>query len=140
MDTKELQTGGDSEKWVKHLLSGVVNGLNKEKNSMTGLAPGTAIKQKIMQLKHKYLPKDLLPEDGLYRYLCQPGEQHGDQKKRATDLNWPKNTFRLDHIVQKPCNRVIYYLKDGPGQAFVCEELMLIQEDTDLAPEYVKEW
>ena len=37
MDTKELQTGEDSEKWVKHLLLGVIDGSNKEKNSMTGL-------------------------------------------------------------------------------------------------------
>ena len=27
MDTKEIQTGEDSEKWVKHLLSGVVDEL-----------------------------------------------------------------------------------------------------------------
>ena len=54
MDTKELQTGEDSEKWVKHLLSGVVDELNKEKNLITGLAPATAIKRKIVELKHKY--------------------------------------------------------------------------------------
>ena len=44
MDTKELQTGEDSETWVKHVLSGIVDELNKEKNLMTGLAPATAIK------------------------------------------------------------------------------------------------
>ena len=80
MDTKELQR-------VKHLLSGVVDGLNKEKNSMTGLAPATAIKRKIVELKHKYPPEDVLTEDDLYCYLYQPDKQHGDQKKRATDLN-----------------------------------------------------
>ena len=65
---------------------------------MTGLAPATVIKRKIVELKQKYPPEDVLPEDGLYRYLYLPGEQHGDQKKRATDLNWSKNTFRLDQL------------------------------------------
>ena len=48
---------------------------------------------------------DMKPKmDGLYRYLYQPGEQHGDQKRRATDLIWSKNTYRLDRIVQDPGN------------------------------------
>ena len=33
----------------------------------------------------------MLPENGLHRYLYQPGEQHGDQKNRATDLSWSKD-------------------------------------------------
>ena len=33
--------------------------------------------------------RGILPEDGLYRYLYQPGEHHGDQK-RATDFIWSK--------------------------------------------------
>ena len=139
MDMKELQTEEDSEKWFKHLLSGVVNELNKEKNSMTVLAPATAIKRKIVELKHKYPPEDVLPKDGLYRYLYLPGEQHGDQKRRATDLNWSKGTYRLDRIIKEPENWVMYYLKDGPERAFVREELMLIPEDTELPPEYVKD-
>ena len=140
MDSKELQTGEDSKKWMKHLLSGLVDEMNKEKNSMTGLAPTTSIKRKIIELKHKYPTEDVLPEDGLYRYLYLPGEQHRDQKKRATDLNWSKKTYRLDRIVEESGNRVMYYLKDGPERAFVREELMLIPENTELPPEYVKEW
>ena len=69
-----------------------------------------------------------MPEDGLYRYLYLPGEQHRDQKKRATDLNWSKKTYRLDRIVEESGNRVMHYLKDGPEREFVCEELMLIPE------------
>ena len=34
----------------------------------------------------------------------------------------------------------MYYLKDNPEQAFVCEELMLVPEDIELPPEYIKEW
>ena len=31
MDAKELQTGEDSDEWVKHILLGVVDELNNEK-------------------------------------------------------------------------------------------------------------
>ena len=35
--------------------------------------------------QENYPPEDKLPEDGLYRYLLQPGEEHDDQRHRATD-------------------------------------------------------
>ena len=35
--------------------------------------------------QENYPPEDTLPEDGLYRYLLQLGEEHDDQRKRATD-------------------------------------------------------
>ena len=35
---------------------------------------------------------------------------------------------------------MLYYLADGPQRAFVREELMLISEDTEVPPEYVKDW
>ena len=73
-------------------------------------------------------------------YLYQSGEQHGDQRRRATDLNWSKDTYRLDRIVEEPDNRVMYYLKDSPERVFVQEELMLVPEDTELPLEYVKNW
>ena len=37
-------------------------------------------------------------------------------------------------------NRVMYYLKDGPGRPFVKEELMLIPKNTELPPDYVQKW
>ena len=42
--------------------------------------------------------------------------------------------------MENPGNRVMYYLKDGPEQAFVSEELMLIPENTELPLDYVQEW
>ena len=61
---------------------------------------------------------------------------------------WSWNTFRLDRIVQNPGQRVLYYLApsgaagdaDSPQRAFVREELMLVSEDTEVPPEWVKEW
>ena len=101
MDAQELQ---DPEKvstiWVKN-LNKIVNKMNNTASSMTGMKPKDAIKLDTVSLNKIYPEETVLPEDGLYRYLYKPGEQHGDQKRRATDLIWSKNTYRLDRIVQK---------------------------------------
>jgi hypothetical protein len=49
-------------------------------------------------------------------------------------------TYRLDKVVKDPGQRVLYYLAEGPVRAFVSEEIMLIEEDTQLPPDWVKEW
>ena len=140
MDAQELQ---DPEKvstiWVKNLTK-TVNNMNNIKSLMIIMKPKDAIKLDTNPLDKTYPEETVLPEDGLYRYLYQPGEQHGDQKRRATDLIWSKNTYRLDRIVQEPGNRVLYYLQDGPDRAFVREELMHISEDTQVPPDWVSEW
>ena len=114
--------------------------MNNTKSSMIDMKPKDAIKLDTVPLDKTYPEETVLPEDGLYRYLYQPGEQHGDQKRRATDLIWSENTYRLDRIVQEPGNRVLYYLQDGPNRAFVREELMHISEDTQVPPDWVSEW
>ena len=75
----------------------------------------------------------------MYQYLLQPGEEHDDQRCRATDRIWSKASYRLREITGNTGNRVMYYLADGPERA-VSEELMLIPEDTELPPDYVQEW
>ena len=103
--------------------------------------PSDAIKlNEVPQINRENYPPDKLPEDGLYRYLLQPGEEHDDWRCRATDRIWSKKTYRLKEIVEDAGNRVMYYLRDGPEKAFVSEELMLIPEDTELSPDYVQEW
>ena len=97
--------------------------------------------KEVPQVKQEnYPPEEVLPEDGLYRYLLQSGEEHDYQRCRATDRIWSKGTYRLREIVENPGNRVMYYLADGPDRAFVLEELMLIPEDTELPPDYIQEW
>ena len=141
-DAQELN---DSEKvsstWVKHLYK-LIDSLNNNKTQMIDIKPKDAIKLKEVPLvnQESYPPEEKLPEDGLYRYLLQPGEEHGDQRKRATDRIWSKKTYRLNEVIEKSGNRVIYYLQDGPERAFVKEELMLIPEDTELPPDYVQGW
>ena len=111
--------------------------MNNTVSSMIDMKPKDAIKLDTVPLDKTYPKETVLPKDGLYRYLYQPGEQHGDQKRRATDLIWSKNLYR---IVQDPGNRVLYYLQDGPDRAFVLEELMHVSEDTQVPPDWVSEW
>ena len=135
MDAQELQ---DPEKvssiWIKN-LNKTVNKMNNTVLLMTDMKPKDAIKLDTVPLDKTYPKKTILPEDGLYRYLYQPGEQHGDQKRWATDLIWSKNMYQLDRNVQDPGNRVLYYLQDGPDRAFVHEELMHVSEDTQVPPD-----
>ena len=139
MDAQELQ---DPEKlskiWVKN-LNRIVNKMNNTKSLMTDVKPKDAIKIDTVPLDKTYPEENVLSEDGLYRYLCQSGEQRGDQKRRTTGFIWSKNTYRLDQILQEPGNRILHYLKNGPDRAFVREELMHIPEDTQVSPEWVSE-
>ena len=153
-DAQELN---DPEKvslrWVKHLY-GLVDELNDTETEMIGMKPKDAIiLNEVPPVdQESYPPEEVLPEDGLYRYLLQPSEEHDDQRCRATDRIWSKGTYRLREVMENPGNHVMYYLLDGsaepgtspgshgPERAFVSEKLMLIPEDTELPPDYVQEW
>ena len=130
-----------SSRWVKHLYA-LVDELNDTETEMIGMKPKDAIKLKEVPLvtEESYPTEEVLPEDGLYRYLLQPSEEHDDQQRRATDRIWSKASYRLREIIENPGNRVMYYLAEGPELAFVSEELMLILEVTELPPDYVQEW
>ena len=140
MDTHGLQ---DPEKistiWVKN-LNKIVNKMNNTVSSMIGMKPKDTIKLDTVPLDKTYPEETVLSQDGFYRCLNQPGEQHGDQKRRATDFIWSKNTYRLDRILQEPGNRVLYYLQDGHDRDFVREELMHDSEDTQVPPDWESEW
>ena len=89
MDAQELQ---DPEKvsaiWVKN-LNKIVNKMNNTVSSMIGMKPKDAIKldnvlldRPAAQHEHKKYPEEtVLPEDGLYKYLYQPREQHRNEKR-----------------------------------------------------------
>ena len=97
-DDQELQ---DPEKvsiiWVKN-LNKIVKEMNNTKSSMIDMKPKDATKLDTVPVDKKYPEETVLPEDGLYRYLYQLGQQHGDQKRRATDFIWSKNMYQLDQI------------------------------------------
>ena len=54
--------------------------MNSTVSSMIGTKPKDATKLDTVPLDKKYPEETVLPGDGFYRYLYQPGEQHGDQK------------------------------------------------------------
>ena len=91
-------------------LNKILSKMNNTVSPMIGMKPKDAIKLDTVPLDKTYPEETVLPEDGLYRYLCQPGKQHGEQKRRATDFISSKNTYQLDRIVQEPGNCVLYYL------------------------------
>ena len=130
-----------STTWVRHLY-GLVDELNDTQTQMTGMKPKDAIKLNQVPLvnRENFPPETTLPEDGLYRYLLQPCEEHDDQWHRATDRIRSKKTYRLRKIVKDSGNHVMYYLSDGPERAFVSDKLMLIPEDTEVPPNYVQKW
>ena len=74
MDAQELQ---DSEKvsaiWVKN-LNKIANKKNNTKSCMIGMKPKDAVKPDTIPLNKTYLKETILREDGLYRYLYQPGK------------------------------------------------------------------
>ena len=108
--------------------------MNNTKSSTIDMKPKDGVKLDTVPLDKTYLEENVLPEDVLYRYLYQPGEQHGNQKRLATDFIWRKNMYRIDRIVQEPSNRILYYLQDEPVRVFLSEELMHIPDDTQVPP------
>ena len=70
-----------SSRWVKHLY-GVADELNNMETEMIGMKPKDGIKLKEVPLvtRESYPPEEVLPEDGAYRYLLQPSEEHDDQR------------------------------------------------------------
>ena len=69
-----------STTWVKHLF-GLVDELNNTETEMIGMKPKDMIVLDKVPLvnRESYPPEEVLSEDGLYRYLLQPGEEHDDQ-------------------------------------------------------------
>ena len=68
-----------SSRWVKHLY-GLVDELNDTQTEMIGKKPSDVIKLNEFPLvnRENYPPEGVLPEDGLYHFLFQPGEEHND--------------------------------------------------------------
>ena len=92
-----------SATWVKHLY-GLVDELNDMEIEMIEMKPKDAIVLDQVPLvdREAYPAEDTLPEDGLYRYLLQPSEEHDDQWRRAMDRIWSKGTYRLREIMENP--------------------------------------
>ena len=106
---QDVQELNDPEKvsstWMRHLYE-LVDKLNHTETQMIGMKPKDATKLNQVPLVNpeNFPLENTLPEDGLYRYLLQPGEEHDDQHKRATDRIWSKKTYRLRETVEDSGN------------------------------------
>ena len=79
--------------WVKN-FNKIVNKMNNTKSSMIDMKPKDAIKLDTVPLDKTYPEETVLPKDGLYRYLYQPGKKHRDQKDEQQTLSGVK--IRID--------------------------------------------
>ena len=130
---------GRSTAWVKRLPD-VVSALNNEVTRLTGKKPSQAIKNKAVSTKPALRPVGVqerkLPPLVSVRYLYYPGELEGGGR-RATDPIWSLKVYKVQKVVTRPHEPVVYYLDDGPKRGFVREELMVVPQGTVLPPEKV---
>ena len=127
-----------SREWVARLPD-VINSLNKESTRLTGKTPLEAIK--LPEVKHlsssKSRPESLLPRGVKVRYLYQPGELEGGERRRATDPIWSLDFYEIRQVFKS--NPIVYYLHDpAPKRGFVREELLVVPDDTQLPPSTLK--
>ena len=134
-----------SKEWVARLPD-VINSLNKESTRLTGKTPLEAIK--LPEVKHlssskstKSRPESLLPRGIKVRYLYQPGELEGGERRRATDPIWSLDLYEIRQVMGK--DPIVYYLHDAtnsraPKRGFVREELLVVPDDTQLPPSTLK--
>ena len=98
IDAQQLQ---DPEKvstvWVKN-LDKIVNKMNNTVLLIIGMKPIDAIKLETVPLDKIYPKETVLSEDVFYRYLYQPGEQHGDKKRWAINVEKSGDIWR--HLKQ----------------------------------------
>ena len=136
-----------SREWVARLPD-VINSLNKESTRLTGKIPLEAIK--LPEVKHlsssKSRPKtkveSLLPRGVKVRYLYQPGELEGGERRRATDPIWSLDFYEIRQVMPHS-QPIVYYLHHGtnslaPKRGFVREELLVVPDDTQLPPSTLK--
>ena len=130
---------GRSTAWVKRLPE-VVSALNNEVTRLTGKKPSQAIKDKAVSAKPATpymrpvgVHEMKLPPLVNVRYLNYPGELEGGGR-RATDPMWSLKVYKVQKVVTRPHEPVVYYLYDGPKPGFVREELMVVPPGTQLPP------
>ena len=120
-----------STEWVARLPD-VVKALNNETTRLTGMKPSEAIKNKTVSVKPSTVKtQKSLPSNVKVRYLYQPGELEGGERRRATDPIWSITVHQIE--VVKPGNPTLYYI-NGVKRSFVQEELLVIPSNTQLPP------
>jgi hypothetical protein len=137
----DARNGKRSTEWVARLPD-VVKALNNETTRLIGKKPSEAIRLKQVVVKSstptREANEERLPSNVGVRYLYQPGELEGGERRRATDPIWSLDIYRIERAVMKPGEPIIYYLEQpAPKRSFVKEELLIVPRNTELPPKGV---
>jgi hypothetical protein len=135
-----LQPGVVSREWVKRLPA-VVAAINSEATRLTGKKPVEAIRAKVVRStpaaparRPVGFEERRLPASAMVRYLYAPGELEGG-RRRATDPVWSVSVHRIENVVTKPEDPLLYYVDpSGPRRGFVREELQVVPAGTQQPP------
>jgi len=138
--------GGRSVEWVTRLPE-VVKALNNEPTRLIDMKPSEAVKLNEVTIKPSApvrKTENKLPSNVNVRYLYQPGELEGGERRRATDPIWSTGVYQIKSTVVKPGGPILYYLGGvaqrghltlrTPQRSFVRQELLVIPSDTQLPP------
>ena len=128
-----------SREWVSRLPH-VIAALNKQPTRLIGSkTPLEAIKLPEVKQVSSSKPRaeSLLPRGVKVRYLYQPGELEGGERRRATDPIWSLDFYEIRQVFNS--DPIIYYLHDAeksraPKRGFVREELLVIPPNTEMPP------
>ena len=106
-----------NREWVKRLPE-VIKAINSET-------------KKTPQVKQNRVAGKPICPDSAVRYLYQPGEQEGGQR-RATDPIWSVSIHKISHHIVLQGIRVYYLMPPAPQRGFVTEELLIVPADTQM--------
>ena len=135
-----------SVEWVARLPD-VIKAINNEITRLIGkvgfhptprraIAPSEAIKLKKVAVLASAPTKNsehLLTPDVKVRYLYQPGELEGGERRRATDPIWSLETYHIKQVIGK--EPIVYYLDSPVKRGFVRQELLVVPSNTQLPPD-----
>ena len=126
-----------SSEWVERLPQ-VLKAINDEPTRLIGMKPSEAIKKTSIKVESSAPTKDKneesLPSNVFVRYLYQPGELEGGERRRATDPIWSLDIYRIERSVVKPGQPILYYL-NGIKRGFVRQELLVVPLNTEKPPD-----
>jgi len=121
-------TSDRSRVWVKKLPQ-IIKTLNSTPTRITGKEPIKALKSKEVDIDKSKFKRPVgvseirLPPFVKVRFLLDPGEDEGGERRRATDPIWSLEVYNLSSGVISEGQPVLYHLYDGPKRKFVREEL-----------------
>lgn len=131
---REFIQDGRSREWVTRLPS-VIAALNNEITRTTNMKPVSAITKKYIPIQRHDISAQPVLGNVTVRYLYEPGELEGGEKKRATDPVWSVTAHRISSITRSTGRSAIYRLDStAPQRGFTSEQLQVIPEDTQLPP------